>query len=322
MWQNVIDDPATEEVEEGMVELVKSSVDSAMNFWKKASSNRMKFVAPEFYFGKPGTALTHCNPSADIKAGMKIAGLKTIPKGTHLLVANSEDSCGYGGLGSQGGNTLNLRSLGDSTLIHELGHNFGFLHSSSIYCKDNNYSIFNSRNCEVVEYGDWRDVMGDDEYCPTSTLSATQRATIFYTPFAKDIKLGTTYTVDESRQDSANIVYSLNVKGTWFFFEYFTPREQRCMSTSSTSYTPEIQVRMIGPDWAARSGQAIGPMLVDRYDVEPGTPTTVSEDANAPEKITLHGFKAGEKFKLPTTKFFLNVISTGATSAEFSVTTS
>ena len=78
---------------------------------------------------------------------MKIAGLKKIPIGTHLVVVNINDSCGYAGLGSQGGDAINLRSFGTTTLIHELGHNFNFYHSSTMYCKGSDYTKFNAINC-------------------------------------------------------------------------------------------------------------------------------------------------------------------------------
>lgn len=325
MWQQVVDDPTTEDIESGNLDFVKETVSNAISFWKKASNNRMQFVAPQFFVGKPGSAIAHCASSADIKTGMKIAGLKTIPKGTRLVVANINDTCGYAGLGAQSGSSLNLRSLSSATLIHELGHNFGFLHSSTIYCKTSTYSPFTEKNCGVDEYGDLRDVMGSDDYCPSSTLSATQRATIFGTPRANALKLGKIYDVDESREDSTNIIYELQVKKVWFFFEYFIPGKSDCLITTRSSRTPELQVRMIGPDWTLKSGPAIGPQLITRYEVEPNQPSP-TPDADGyvmePLKLTLNGFKTGEKFKLPGTTYYLNVISTGATSAQFSVTTS
>ena len=132
-WTEYGGDTTTATNEGEMLSYAKSTVDDAITFWKQASRGKMKFGASKFFIGKPGTAVKHCNSLADRKAGMKIAGLKTIPTGTHLVTVNVNDSCGYAGLGEQGGSSLSLRVFNTKTLIHELGHNFNFYHSSTIY---------------------------------------------------------------------------------------------------------------------------------------------------------------------------------------------
>jgi hypothetical protein len=310
-----------------MLSYAKETVRDAITFWKQNSRGKMKFTTSKFFIGKSGTAIERCNPSADIKAGMKIAGLKTVPIGTHIVVVNIYDSCGYAGLGSQEGNAINLRSFGTTTLAHELGHNFGYRHSSSIYCKKSDYAQFNSKNCSVEEYGDFRDLMGIDDWCPNATLSATQRATIFHTPLAKSIKIGVDTTVDESRMTTDNIVFEFPYKGNWYFFEYYIPGKDRCMSVSNLLYKPQIQVRMIGPSWTSNQGSAVGPMLIERSGSDlPAGETVLDEDGEPiPPPFfgtTLTGFQAGEVFKLPGAPYTLNVKSTGETSAVFILTKS
>ena len=308
----------------GAEQFVKEAVTNTMNFWIKNSAGKMKFAAPKFYFGKPGTALKRCNGSADIKSGMKVAGITKIPVGTHLVVANVNDSCGYAGLGAQGGNTINLKSLSSSTLAHELGHNFGFRHSSAVYCEKSNYSIFNASNCKVDEYGDFRDLMGNDEWCPDATLSAAQRATVFYTPIAKDAKVGVDLNIDESQIKSDNIIYQLKYKNNWYFFEYFNPSSDRCMTVSGIAYEPQLQVRVIGPSWALSSGMAVGPTLIMREYLDLPEGNIKFERNGVPVSIpsdgwTLTGFFTGEKFKLPGAPYVLSVKSTDPTSAVFTI---
>jgi hypothetical protein len=327
LWTENQSDSATATSEGEMLSFAKQTVSNAITFWKQNSRGKMKFTTSKFYVGKAGTAITRCNPDADIKAGMKIAGLKTIPIGTHLVVANIYDSCGYAGLGAMEGNSVNLRSLGTTTLIHELGHNFGYRHSSTLSCKKSDYTKFTASNCFVDEYGDFRDLMGNDEWCPGTTLSATQRATIFHTPLAKTLKVGVDITVDESKQTTDNIVYEFNYKGTWYFFEYFIPGKDRCMNFTNLLYKPQLQVRMVGPNWAIDKGAAVGPTLILRRQSDlPPIPTTLDEDG---EPIlppltgsTLTGFQAGEVFKLPGAPYTLTVKSTGETSAVFTLTKS
>ena len=255
---------------------------------------------------------------------MKIAGLKSIPTGTHLIAVNIFDSCGYAGLGEQGGGSINLKSFGSTTLIHELGHNFNFYHSSNIYCDNSDYTKFNATNCSVNEYGDFRDLMGSDDWCPSATLSATQRATTFSTPKATNLTIGADTTVDESRLASDNIVYQFPHKGNWYFFEYYIPGEERCISINTFLDKPQIQVRMIGPAWTKPKGKIVGPMLIHRHDDDfPTSVVDLNLDPEAePSDWILTGFLEGETFKLPGAPYVLTVKSTGPTSAVITLTKS
>ena len=319
------DGETTTGITEGeMTSNARGTVAEAIKYWKQASRGKMKFGAPKFFFGKPGTAVKHCNFTADTKTAMKIAGLKSIPTGTHLIAVNIYDSCGYAGLGEQGGGSINLKSFNSTTLIHELGHNFNFYHSSNIYCDNSDYTKFNATNCSVNEYGDFRDLMGSDDWCPSATLSATQRATTFFTPKAKNLTIGADTTVDESRLTSDNIVYQFLYKGNWYFFEYYIPGEDRCISINRFLDKPQIQVRMIGPAWTKAKGKIVGPMLIHRYDED--FPTSVVDLDLDPEAIPsdwiLTGFLEGETFQLPGAPYVLTVKSTGATSAVVTLTKS
>jgi hypothetical protein len=321
-WTENLSDSATAESEGQRLSYAKSTVADAITFWKQASRDKMKFGSAKFIIGKAGTAVKHCNNSADRKTAMKIAGLKSIPIGTHLVIVNVNDSCGYAGLGEQGGNVLNLRSFRTVTLIHELGHNFNFYHSSTLYCGKSDYTKFNATNCSVEEYGDFRDVMGSDDWCPDATLSATQRATTFSTPKAKNVTIGFEITIDESRFTSDKIVYQFNYKGNWYFFEYYVPGEERCLAFPTFLDKPQIQVRMVGPTWTKAKGGAVGPMLIKRRDSDLPTSVVNLDPEVLPAKWILTGFLEGETFQLPGAPYVLTVKSTGATSAVVTLTKS
>ena len=321
-WTENLSDSATAESEGQRLSYAKSTVADAITFWKQASRDKMKFGSAKFFIGKAGTAVKHCNNSADRKTAMKIAGLKSIPIGTHLVIVNVNDSCGYAGLGEQGGNVLHLRSFRTVTLIHELGHNFNFYHSSTLYCGKSDYTKFNATNCSVEEYGDFRDVMGSDDWCPDATLSATQRATTFSTPKAKNVTIGFEITIDESRFTSDKIVYQFSYKGNWYFFEYYVPGEERCLAFPTFLDKPQIQVRMVGPTWTKAKGEAVGPMLIKRRDSDLPTSVVNLDPEVLPAKWILTGFLEGETFQLPGAPYVLTVKSTGATSAVVTLTKS
>lgn len=169
--------------------------------------------------------------------------------------------------------------------------------------------------------------MGNDDWCPSATLSATQRATIFHTPLAKTLKIGVDVTVDESRMTTDNIVYEFGYKGNWYFFEYYIPGKDRCMSVSNLLYKPQLQVRMIGPAWTTAQGNAVGPMLIERSGSDlPAGETVLDEDGEPiPSPLdgrSLTGFLEGEKFQLPGAPYVLTVKSTSETSAVFTLTKS
>lgn len=305
-----------------MLSYAKSTVDEAITFWKQTTRGKMKFGVSRFVIGKAGTAIKHCNDSADKKLAMKIAGLKSIPIGTHLVTVNINDSCGYAGLGEQGGNSLLLKSFGTTTLIHELGHNFYFYHSSLLICDKSDFTKFNATNCSVEEYGDFRDLMGNDDWCPSATLSATQRATTFSIPKAIDLTIGVDTTVDESRLSTDRIVYQFKYKSIWYFFEYYIPGENRCMFISSFLDKPQLQVRMAGPAWAKAKGSAIGPMLIQRRDGDLPKSVVNLDPDSLEDNMVLTGFLEGEQFQLPGAPYVLTVKSTGTTSAVFTLTKS
>ena len=103
------------------------------------------------------------------------------------------------------------------------------------------------------------------------------------------------------------------------FFEYYIPGEERCIAVKSFLDKPQIQVRMVGPAWAKAKGNAVGPMLIKRFDSDLpiSVVNQVSEDLTT--KWVLTGFLEGEEFQLPGAPYVITVKSTGATSAVFSV---
>ncbi len=93
------------------------------------------------------------------------------------------------------------------------------------------------------------------------------------------------------------------------------------------SYTPEIQVRVLGPNWTFAKGDSVGPMIIGRYEKELAAPVIPQEKDGMimlPPSggWILRGFKAGEKFQLPGAPFTLGVFTTDTGTATFSVTKS
>jgi hypothetical protein len=79
----------------------------------------------------------------------------------HIVHYFPRTSCGWGGVGQVPGRYTWINGAGASTIAHELGHNFGLHHSSSLTCRDGSGTrVPISSSCTTGEYGDPFDVMG------------------------------------------------------------------------------------------------------------------------------------------------------------------
>lgn len=100
--------------------------------------------------------------SAAAAAGNDMTGYNNI-----VIVTPGGSSCGYAGYGTIGGNPayswiLGNGNLGFRVVTHELGHNLGADHSSSLRCTDGSgKQVTLGGTCTADEYGDEFDVMGD-----------------------------------------------------------------------------------------------------------------------------------------------------------------
>jgi len=69
-------------------------------------------------------------------------------------------SCSWSGVGQVPGKYTWINGAGSQTISHELGHNFGSHHASSLSCTDAGVRVPISATCTANEYGNPFDVMG------------------------------------------------------------------------------------------------------------------------------------------------------------------
>jgi hypothetical protein len=88
-------------------------------------------------------------------AGVDLSGYDHI---IHYFPRTS--SCGWSGVGQVPGKYTWINGSSPQTISHELGHNFGAHHSSSLSCTSNGAPVSISATCTLSEYGNPFDVMG------------------------------------------------------------------------------------------------------------------------------------------------------------------
>jgi len=97
--------------------------------------------------------------AADAAATSAGVNLSQYTRRVYLFPSTS--SCGWAGAGTIGGNPSRTWSNGyndNMVYAHELGHNVGVHHASSISCGTKAIDVYS--NCTVTEYGDKTDTMG------------------------------------------------------------------------------------------------------------------------------------------------------------------
>lgn len=93
----------------------------------------------------------------------------------HFMYAFPGASCGWSGLGDMPGRETWINGSFSSRLTgHELGHNLGMHHASTMSCTDAGVTVPLSDTCVRSEYGDSQDVMGTGQANTPSNIHRWQ----------------------------------------------------------------------------------------------------------------------------------------------------
>ena len=153
-----------------------------------------------------------------------------------MFVFPQSDACHWRGMAYLPGPTSWINGAPTlRTTAHELAHNFGVHHASSLRCTANGVRVALSASCTRSEYGDPFTVMGAAPQRHDQTLARVQ---LGYLPASatRTITASGTYTMTKSFSSSGVRVIGIpRGNGTWFYLDYRRPYGTYFDNYSTTS---------------------------------------------------------------------------------------
>jgi fibronectin type 3 domain-containing protein len=233
---------------------------------------------------------------AAIAAGINLSAYTNV---VHAFTKQS--ACWWGGMGQLPGKYSWLNgNLSLYVVSHELGHNFGAHHASSLTCTQSGSRVAFSSNCTADEYGDPYDVMG---YGGERHMQAWHRKQLGFltTSDQQTVTANGRYFVSTAEIDggSPRILRVTRPSGKYYYLELRQPYGLFDNFTSTALAVTGVTIR-IAPDTKVTQSQLI--------DAHPATSTF----SDAP-------LKPGETFNDPVNGISITTSSISPTGAQLRI---
>lgn len=236
------------------------------------------------------------------KAGLAARGVDLTTYTNFMFVFPQTNACAWRGLAYLPGASTWLNGTPSlRTTAHELGHNFGVHHASSLRCTASGVRVALSTNCTRSEYGDPFTTMGAASTRHNDTLARVQMGSI--PPSAtKTITSSGTYTLAKSFATSGVRVIGIpRGDGSWFYLDYRRPYGTYFDNFSSTSGAVSGVAIRLAKGWTTITQSSL-------IDTVPSTTTF----ADAP-------LKSGRTFKDSIRGISITVTSLTSSTATISI---
>ena len=212
-------------------------------------------------------------------------------------------ACAWRGMGHLPGPSSWINGMPTlRTTAHELGHNFGVHHASSLRCTSNGVRVALSSTCTRSEYGDPFTTMGGSSQRHGTNLALVQMGYIGESATRTIVANGTYTLTQASASTGVRILGIPRGDGSWIYLEYRRPYGTYFDNFSSTSAAVKGVAIRLGGTWSAMTQTK----LVDTV------PSTTTFD-DAPLRF-------GQTFKDYVSGTTITVTYLGATTASVRVT--
>lgn len=219
------------------------------------------------------------------KAGLAARGVDLSSYTNFMYMFPPTSSCSWRGLAQLPGPSAWINGSPYLRVVaHELGHNFGVHHASSLRCTKDGVRVALSANCTSAEYGDPFTTMGGARTRHVHNLEKVQIGYLFASAARTVVTSGTYTLMHASATSGTRIIGIPRGNGTWLYLEYRRPHGTYFDNFSST----DPAVRGVSIRLAAGWTQITQTQLID---TRPGT--TTFADAPLPLDRTFRDYLSG-----------------------------
>lgn len=209
----------------------------------------------------------HRNWALAAKQALADRGVDVTSYSNFVFAFPQTRNCPWRGLGHlPGPNAWINGTPGLRTAVHELGHNFGAHHASTIVCRRDGVRVALSANCSRKEYGDPFTTMGGAERRHDHNLHLAQLGYL-PTDATRTITTGGTYGLYHTlSSDGTRVLRIPRGDGTFLYLEYRRPYGTLFDNFSTTDPVVRGLSIRIGGDWTRITQSLL-------IDTRPGTST-------------------------------------------------
>jgi fibronectin type 3 domain-containing protein len=278
---------------------------SVASYYSEVSDGRMALTGEVFGYYTITAKTTSCNYSEWGTAARQAATAAGVNLSSYTNVVHAfprQSACWWGGL-AQVNNKYSWIN-GSMTIYvttHELGHNFGAHHASSMSCTKSGSRVPLSSSCSVSEYGDPFDVMGQNASGPSNQRHMQtwhrKQTGILGTADQLTVTKNGRYTVSTAQKagGSPRILRVKRTASDYYYLEYRQPYGLFDDFSTTSAAVNGVMVR-IAPDTLRVQSKLL--------DMNPST-TTFSD---APLAV-------GKTFTDPSTNLSISTVSIKASGA-------
>jgi len=250
--------------------VVLTYASSARTYFGEESKGRVSITGVAFDWVQLSASNATCDPGAwatEARSILTSRGVDVDSFTNMLFEFPQTNSCPWRGLGHlPGWGTWINGNPSLRTAVHELGHNFGAHHASSIRCTSGGHPVALSSTCSVSEYGDPFSTMGSADRRHDHAMHLAQLGYLDGSA-TRTVSRSATYVIQRATSSTGTRVLRIaRGDGTYLYLDYRRPYGRLYDNFSRTSpIVKGVSVR-IGGDW----GQIVQTKLID---MRPGTST-------------------------------------------------